>query len=1270
VSDSGLDGRRALRHNVCDKHAHYSGYSPGVISSPPLPQEARPVAKHLSPLLALLAGVAMSAASAVESPTNAESGTAFSDEVRFGVASDEQQHRLVCTGAVASENLLSEMGGLHDRFAARTISGKGSSLTVEVSAALPGQPLLIEVEELHQRRPNAFGYTVQANGQDVYVRTYQEYGDGPNHYFLSIPSAIAGAGAGAGAGAAPVVRLTFRNDGAAPFSLGRLWSYRDFFTQVVEREQVFKPMALYVHEKLDEVVKDPNRRNAYAGMTCYAPVGILSFLNYGSGNLTQQNTEILRTLQLSAEMTLPIILQINGTGWGGKPSGPDGLGGFFSDACYSGLSYNHASGTYQASWPNMWGSMAWPTLRNDTMNRFLETRFQATMAGFQEQLDLLRARGTTINPVLIREWGLGGSDITNTTISKAKADGLTLDPSDGLDANERRWMYREAVAMWQRFAASTIAQVGRDSIRVDNGRVTLPSGNTLDDIYSQPNFLDDEPMSDPRWNGGQLGMTEGLWSSGEMGKGVEYREIAMYDYLRARGKLANVNMERTILKEDFSVLRRHYERGFQYVTLFNSEKNDHALVKKVDGVDDQPALPPVHREPSLLDLLISRDRHAGAPEQLQAIDNVVVQRDLRLGVGDCSRPGTVTYRLDLGGEPFTTALNLRLDGRVSVGPGNRIDILLGDSPENLRPVKTLTNADLPCPDHWTPYMTTEAAFDLGMALVGKKAGFLRLVFHSADAPDAAFLLSLHVGTQWPRSSGHLAGNPFTVRQSRTMQLWVQERALAEHMLATYHKQAGEDATGQRARELISHGWYRSAYLLLCGNYAELLPARYALRGNGELGQHPVRVDLGQPDAVAIIHLLAVSPEGVEFRVSGAKDGQSIALRFLDLEPGKAWSSEVVALNHYRIRAATAGTTPLPVDRGPVGISVTYTTQGSSAPPLPRTLVGRFLTRAGNRITVDLQDLALMRNEHSLSLDLAPNAVIERRPADSADAAPAGTPQHRDQVALTINEQGLVTTVLATYGADRGRITAYTPPVLVGKLTNGSIQLDNGHIYTLDFSPHGGTQFDLASVRGRIVESEIRHLAKVLRVGQEVEVTYSPYAEAGGSMRLLSITQPYRTLLEEDYVKTTDEAWKSRAVSVDGVDVKPHKPEPNYLYNVVKRLLRPTQAYRLGNVVYRITSDRPLAGTSVEFTARAFEDSSRVTFLVSTDDGATWTSCGQFDNTWQNCYSQQLDDLPPSFIDLSAAVQGKTAFLLKVELAVSDADERYCLGRIRVLSEGK
>jgi hypothetical protein len=172
------------------------------------------------------------------------------------------------------------------------------------------------------------------------------------------------------------------------------------------------------------------------------------------------------------------------------------------------------------------------------------------------------------------------------------------------------------------------------------------------------------------------------------------------------------------------------------------------------------------------------------------------------------------------------------------------------------------------------------------------------------------------------------------------------------------------------------------------------------------------------------------------------------------------------------------------------------------------------------------------------------------------------------------------------------------------------------------------------------------------------------------MRLMSIKQPYRTLFEEDYVKTTDEAWKSRAVSVEGVDVKPHKPEPNYLYNVVKRLMRPTQAYRPGNIVYRITSDRPLAGTAVEFAARAFEDSSRVTFLVSTDDGATWTNCGQFDNTWQNCYSQQLDDLPSSYVDLTPAVQGKSAFLLKVQLAVSDADERYCLGRVRVLSEGK
>jgi hypothetical protein len=146
----------------------------------------------------------------------------------------------------------------------------------------------------------------------------------------------------------------------------------------------------------------------------------------------------------------------------------------------------------------------------------------------------------------------------------------------------------------------------------------------------------------------------------------------------------------------------------------------------------------------------------------------------------------------------------------------------------------------------------------------------------------------------------------------------------------------------------------------------------------------------------------------------------------------------------------------------------------------------------------------------------------------------------------------------------------------------------------------------------------------------------------------------------------------RAVQVEGLKVGPHKPEPNYLHDVVMTLLRPTEAFTPESVIYRIDSDRPLKMTVAEFTARAFEDSSRVEFFVS-DDRKTWVKCGQFDNRWQNAYPQSIDSKawrnPPQFVDLSTAVAGKRRFYLKMTLHVNAADERYCVGSLRVITEG-
>lgn len=1205
------------------------------------------------------------------------------------------------TGDVRAESLPTEMGGYQESLSGLTLQGVGASVTLTVAAPPAGQPLLLEIQELHQRRPRAFGYAVIVGEQRVYFRSYEERSAGPNHYWVQIPPE-------AYAGRDPLT-VTLRSEGSAPFSLGGIWVYHDFFRRVADQEKVYRPMGLLGME-LANIEPKPS-------FTSFAPIGRLSIAQYGAAPVERGRTRLVESVRAGAAAGERILWMPNGTAWGGKPNGPDGRGGYFSDPRYSSLGYNPDTGRYLTSWPGMWGSTAWPSLHEPWMNAFLETRFQKLFTGLTTELDLLTARGLRPQLGVIREWGLSSCELSPSSIELAAASGLRLDPSDGLNTAERRWMFREGVRLWQDYAASTRRALARSSVHVDRGAVHLPDTQVLDELYSQPDFLSDWAVGPELWSIGEQGMVPGFWSSGELGQGKEYRELAMYDYLRARGRLTMVNLERPILKEDFSVLAHHYARGFQFVTLFNDTRQDARFIQAVDRCEDGPALPALHREPTLLAVDFRQLKAFGPADAVTRHDNIHIahantfklreHRAPRLAVEDHTRPGEITYHLTQGGAPFTSGLSLHLNGRIASVEGNAIELWAGRSPSGLRLLRRLTSRELPCPDHWAPHMTSDATFDLGTDMVGATDWFLRLVIHTPSAPDAAFLLGLDVGSQWPQRSGYVAANPLKARDERTLQLWVQDRALAVAMLDTYARTAlaaagkpvpgpaaptliwdlaqpvlpaREQALFARALDLYQRGWYRSAYAALVGELSQILPARYAVRGGGPLGCHPVEIALPSPEALAVVTLTAVGPEGAVFSLVSEQATPGVTLRFPQLDSrARSWRLESTGLNAYRLLPSAPGETTLgsvrPAANGGVEVRVDASPLAATPPsPLPRTLEGRFLSGDRKRITVDTQDLAAMNQEASLDLAVAETVTFERAADHLAapDAAGAMWPKPFDAVTLTLDEAGRVTAIQARYGRDRGRIRAFHPPILVGELSPGGIELDNGRRYDFSYAPGTGTTFATVALHAAITNYEARALEQALRPGQEVELTYCPYATPGSHPRLRTVSAPHQVLLKEDFTTHTGDEWKARAVRLDGIDVRPHKPEPNYLYDVVIPLLRPTRFFQPGSVVYAVKHDRRLGTTALEFAARAFEDSSVAAFSVSTD-GVTWTPVGQFDNTWQNNYPQSTDskkwNFPPQMVDLTEAVRGQEAFFLKITLTVGDADERFCFGRFRVITEG-
>jgi len=1199
------------------------------------------------------------------------------EKERASLVIDCTAPQAVVSESVDVENgrIETEMGAFQEGFPVKTLPRKGSRIQLRVPFQAGTNCLILEIQEIHNRRPEAFGYTVLVNGKEVYFRTYQELGAGPNHYFVEVPKEFL-------RGRSPL-EITLRHDGGGPFSISKIWVYEDFFEKVAKPEKVFRPMAIIFPTSSIrlEGESDANRlqgegvelqriqkmRAAYSGFQDYGPVGFLNFAGgYGHIDPEEGREELLSQIDLSSETGMPGLWIVNGTGWGGKPTGTDGRGGYFSDIQYTHTIYDPALGTYRASWPNMWSNTPGAALRNPVMNAFLEKRFQQLMHGIQEQLAWLRLKGQPAQPMIVREFAPASGEISQAVIEAAARDGVTLDPTDGMSFEESLWMHRDAVRTWQEFADSSQRNIGRDIAIVDQGKLLLPEEQFFDNLYAHPDFLTDKPMNDPRWGGGQHGMVDGLWSSGEMGEGVNFRDIAMYDYLRARGKLSMINMERTILKKNFSVMKRHYERGFQFLCFFNADPGDEKFVREVDGIANDPIDPPVHRQPALLDVIVQRDFHAGPKDKLVAQKNMKVHSKLRLAVEDVSAPGELIYKLTNSGNAFTAPLALDLDGRISPGEANNIEVFVGPSLERLEKVATLTEKNLPDPNHWTPWMTSHKLLDLGPSTIGQKTVYLKIVFNATHAPDAAFLLSLNVQSSWPRQSGYFAQPSLSKSEQRTLQLWTQERAIASSLLKKYFATGGEDEAYRQAKDFFERGWYGSARRLLASEISQLLPATYLVRGHGRLGRYPIEVKLERPEDWGFFTIEKIGSEGCVFSIKSGRDSQPLSIAMENLGASGEWKLRPLGQGRYELTETANGRRP---QNGRVSFDLTHRNPSDHSPKLRSRFVARFLSGDKHRIKVDTQDLEIMDYASSMSLPVAKDAVFTRSAAcmEGTEAAAKGEmPQRHDEVIVNTNEAGEVTAVKARYGYEKGRIKKFESPEIVGEPSNGIIEMESGNRYELLFDK-AVTKFDTVAIQGTLTAYEISALKDAIKPGHEVELRFTPCQSEHSIPRLLEVRQAREILLDVDYTKATDSSWKNATVGIRDADVVVHKPEPNYLYRVEMPLLRPLKPFLPGSVTYLIQNEKPLGTTVVEIAARAFEDSSRVTVYTS-PDGVEWMRCGQFDNTWQNNISQNLDELPYQFIDMTPSVQGLKKFYLKIEMTMNSADHRFCVAKLRVATE--
>lgn len=1041
-------------------------------------------------------------------PAPSRAGNTGVAAVDLGAGEVEEPAKRAASGDVRTELLELSLGSLRSAIRATTITGRGSELSITIPPP-PGEgPLLLEVEEVHNRRPETFAYTVLVDGKAVYFRTYDELAAGRNHYFVDLPETSG----------RESVTIAFRSACGAPFSLSRLWLYRNF-DGLAEQDGTYRPMAVAENPAwlLPEfVTKGPDGKpvkktqdaetqaRAWAEIkermaeTPYSP-SVLQIISYGNTPAKDVDEDLKRALETTATHAVDLNIAFNASEWGYSPVGPDGLGGYFSDINYSKVLFRPETGDFRPTWLSTPGNTTWPTWNHPQLNRFWSHRLGRAVRSYIDQRDLLRARGATFpRPTVNQEWGFSVRDHNDATLAAAEKDGVHLDPKSGnLDEAQKKWVFDNAAAAAARFGKAFDDAAGKDRVVIDKGTVSLPDGQSVDDNFFQT-FADAiEPYFDDQWAGWQFGASPSSWATGEL---LPHHPEAVYDYIRGLGKLAGPNIERLCLPtlDYYHVL---YERGFQQITPLNPRPGEtDNFLPQAKGLDQRPARAPVHHDRKLLELAFREKGGSLGPETIMARnDNVAISpQGFGLVMAKPPQPGEILYRIN-NAEPAAGArLTVKLNARLPKDKGGKIVILLGESPEAMTPVATFTESDLGPVLDFTGTQIAKA--DLGDSF-GDKSSFLLGIRLEGQYASYASIHSLRLGVEWEQPTGPSDGKMPTVKEQRTRNLWVQERAVFESALERYRKASGEDLACAEALRLAGQGSYRKAYQTLAGAEAKSLPAGFALRGHGTLADYPVSLRLENEEDVVLVDLKSAGPDEYSLQFRSEKP-VGVTLEIHNLPEGAAFEAVESTPNQYVLRRSEQG--PLQASGGKLTTSIRVLPPESAKRPLPKTLTGMALSSSKEGVLMETQEAELwLDNPHFIPV--APGAKYSRKQHGKEGPLTTDWPKQRDRVELTLDESGTATEIRATFGRDQGKIRSFSPPQAVGEIHNGILELENGNRYELANMWHMTAVGDVAPLKPFVRANSNEALSAAFYPGREVAIEFSPYTSHGRLPRMVKVS---------------------------------------------------------------------------------------------------------------------------------------------------------------------
>ena len=1060
-------------------------------------------------VMAILAGCKAEETTVNDPVLNTPSAMAtFGNSAISGITVSEPED-LKTSGVSETKTVSVLVGDNNSTYTVRTLSGYGSEMTFTLTGVAANAPAMIDIEEIHLRDDAAIAYAIYVNGVEVYGRTYAPISDGPNHAYFDIPANVVGSSGNL------TIRLVNKTEDEVRFR--RVWAISNP-EQMAQQQGISKKMDVVL--MLNETPNDLNYeylKNLVKSYQCGGMynVGLCWEINHISWGKEKTETYLNNVLLASIQTGAPLYLGIN-SWWAGTPYGVDGLGGMWMDVQYQQITYDanntDGRGQWQLTTPNEFGDTPWMTMNSDVYNSARVQRIQETVAYLQLRTAELALAGQNLPAVHVYTenepfyWPInwtqydvnnypnGMGDFSPLVIADAAADGITLDPTDGLSEEEKFWMYRNLNTYISEVGKAMAAGLGYNYITVKDGVVTYPKEQMINDAYSHSPIHAIYPNWEPNRRGWENHVLNSIHFGGEWSVYQDVDSSRSFDYLLAYGSYSNINAERAGFpggfdSTDFRVLSQCYAYGLEGVVIYNVLANTDQ--KNVIEESDLGGTPMENRYFETSSIFTSDFSKKTA----YSIGNIQTGiRGLRWDgvsvVPNSADGGYLTYRIR-NAQAYSTGLRVSTSGTFSETSG-RLEILAGPSVDQLKSVGIYDSADV------------NAEIDPSL-YAGSKDVYIQVKIYGEGLSSAqmAGLSVSKVGIYRSGvSNGCTDGSVYTYDQNRIRCQIIAARADTERLMNLYLERAGGTLTTQEQKEafaaaynLYAEGRYGEAFASISQSISQLLPATFVVSGYGQLGTYPVEIS-ADSNAKISVTLKEVSDSAVRFSMTASSDA---AVTVSILKDSGKWSMTQQENGDWLI---TAGDTAAKDGK----VSFTVNLKERKAKEYPKEFEARVVALTESTLSAQSQNLAVTDYSNFTDFAFSSNVKVFRGP----DGTPKEqlTPcdrtelQYSDYVQVKLNENNMVVEVYAWYGVITGKVIAVEEMSVIGTLSHPfvTIQAADGTTKRLEIGWECYLNFTGATgSMGKLVLVE----SVGLQVGQQVTAYYCPY-ETNGRIRAWQI----------------------------------------------------------------------------------------------------------------------------------------------------------------------